>query len=517
MYYSDNDKTDLTYFPKRGDWKKPKLREKWAKEVFVPLVKKTKAQYGIELPYKFLPRDYQVDIVHAMLTKQMVTYCMHRRSGKDYMSVSMLALKAMMRVGNYVYLLPTAKQGREIVWKGIDNDGMKFIDHIPHELIKVNPKNKQPMVNNVEMCITLVNGSTITITGSDQFDKNLVGTNMAGIIFSEYSLSDPKAFEYILPIIGANNGFVWLNGTPRGKNHFYKQLMSCIDPDREANISFACIKPNSMTKALTEKELTIMKLGMSEQRQAQEIECAFEGCIEGKIYVEQITQARKEGRFGEYCYDKKLPVFVSFDLGVGDKMAMTFFQKRADRPWVIDFYSNKGMGVGHYKMVADDMSAKYGYDYERIFIPHDGRKRSIDNYDEEGYALKTEDTFRKEFKNIDIMVVPRCADITEDIEVVRSKFYKWYFYEGSTLDKAQKERLDYFYNAMSEYTYPEVDEQKTVATKPLHNWCSDPMDSWRTGVKAVVFGWCDAEMRKWLADLDEEHTDATPEEEYQLI
>lgn len=509
----NTDNTGLSVFTKRDSWKDIKKRKLWGEKVFNPMLTKTEEQWGMALPHKFSPRSYQVDIVHAMLTKQFVAYCLHRRAGKDYMSISMLVLKAMERVGNYAYLLPTAKQGKEIIWHGIDNDGMKFLDHIPKELIAVNPKNNMHMINNVDMRITLVNGSTIQIVGSDNYDRTIVGTNLAGIIFSEYSLSDPRAWEYSMPIVIANGGWAWFNGTPRGKNHFYKLLRKALDPETTTDRWFACIKGNDDTQVLSEDDIDEMRVSMSEQRIQQEVYCAFEGCIEGKIYMEQIKEAMKEGRFGDFLHDKTCPVYIAFDLGAGDRTAMVFFQQRGDRPWVIDFYSAKGMGVKHYKMVADDYSAKYGYKYETVFIPHDARKRSIDNYDDEGYALRTEDTFRREFTNCNIMMVPRCNDINEDIEVVRGKFHRWYFYEGTEADKAQKERLEFFYNAMNEYTYPETDDMKAIALKPLHNWCSDPMDAFRYAVKAQSYGWCGAKARTWLSDLDVDHSDAAEQEE----
>ena len=509
----NSDSSGLTLFTERDSWKDSKKRAKWAKTVFAPLIKQTKDTFGIELPFKFVPRPYQVDIVHAMLTKQFVAFCLHRRAGKDYMSISMLVFKAMEKVGNYCYLFPTAKQGREVIWQGIDNDGMKFLDHIPAELIATNSKNNLPMVNNVDMRITLVNGSTIQLVGSDNYDRTLVGTNMAGIIFSEYSLSDPRAWEYSMPIVIANGGWAWFNGTPRGKNHFYKLLKAALDPETTTKRWFACIKGNNDTKVLSADDINEMRVSMSEQRIDQEVNCAFEGCIEGKIYMEQIKDAMSQGRFGDFGFDRTCPVYISFDLGAGDRTAMVFFQQRGDRPWVIDFYSAKGMGVKHYKMIADDYAAKYGYKYETVFIPHDARKRSIDNYDDEGFALRTEDTFRREFVGCNIMLVPRCNDINEDIEAVRGKFHRWYFYEGTEKDKAQKERLDFFYNAMNEYTYPETDDQKNIAMKPLHNWCSDPMDAYRYAVKAQSFGWCGAKARTWLSDLDVDHSISSEENE----
>ena len=498
-------------------WKNKKNYDQWLKSFFVPKVMKAKKEYGISVPYHFIPRPYQMDVVEAMYTRRFVAYCMHRRAGKDYMSVSMLLVKCMEKVGNYVYCLPTATQGRKIVWEGIDNDGMRFIDHIPRHLIKINPKTKAHMINNNLMMITLVNGSTIQVIGSDNYDRSLVGTNVAGIIFSEYSLNDPKAWIYVRPILSANLGWAWFNGTPRGKNHFFKLLQGVMESTEISDDWYACIRPNSQTCVISDQELTNIRAEgqMSEQQMAQEFECAFEGCLDGVIYANQITEAQKEGRFGDYVYDRKLPVYVAFDLGAatsgsasaGDRTAMTFFQQRGDRPWVIDFYACKGMGVNHFKMVMDDFSAKYGYDYRCLFLPHDSAQKNVANYDDQGYALTIHDTFRREFGSLDIKQVERCNSVNDDIEVVRSRFYKWYFFTGHVEDKSQKERLDYFYSAMEGYTYPEVDEMKKIATTPVHNWCSDPMDSFRYAVKAQAYGWAGSEARTWLSKMDEDYSE----------
>ncbi len=495
------------------DWlKNDKNYKNWMKHIFIPKVKaiKKSSNSPVDIPYHFVPRWYQMDVIEAMYEKRFVFFCMHRRSGKDFMSISMLLVKAMEKVGSYLYLLPTATQGREIVWKGMDNDGMRFIDHIPTELIKRHKRTGFPMINEQQMRITLINGSTIKVVGSDNYDRSLVGTNVQGIIFSEYSLSDPRAWVYSRPILSANGGWAWFNGTPRAKNHFYK-LYAGVATQLGNDLMrdwYAIVRRNSDTGVVPKIELDRIRAEgqMSEQQIQQEFECAWEGCLEGIIYEHQIVDARRYGRFGDYPFDKKCLVYVAFDIGAGDRTALTFFQQRGDRPWVIDFYSANGMGINHFKMVMTDYTAKYGYEYGCIFIPHDARKRSVDNYDEQGFSLTTEDTFRKEFGSIDIRLVPRCNDINEDIEVVRSRFYKWHFNEGTSQDKAQRERLEYFYEAMMGYKYKEVDEQVSISIKPLHNWCSDPMDSFRYAVKAQAFGWSSKDARIWLSALDTEHT-----------
>jgi len=167
----------------------------------------------ITLPHKFEPRPYQLPFFRAMdggLKRAVLVH--HRRAGKDKACLNFLTKKMLERVGAYFYILPTYTQAKKIIWEGIDKDGFKFLDHIPKEIRK--------RVDNTEMVIELKNGSIFRLIGSDKIDS-IVGTNPVGIVFSEYSLQDPSAWQMLRPILAENGGWAVFNFTPRGKNHAY--------------------------------------------------------------------------------------------------------------------------------------------------------------------------------------------------------------------------------------------------------------------------------------------------------
>ncbi len=170
---------------------------------------------NVTLPYNFTPRDYQLPMWDYFQNGGNGGVCVwHRRSGKDLNGIHMCAAKAMQRVGLYWHLLPTYQQGRKIVWNGMDRDGRPFIDAFPPELIDGVPKQQ-------DMSIRLVNGSIYQVVGTDDVDR-LVGTNPVGCIFSEYSLHDPAAWNYIRPILAENGGWALFIYTARGRNHGYR-------------------------------------------------------------------------------------------------------------------------------------------------------------------------------------------------------------------------------------------------------------------------------------------------------
>lgn len=165
----------------------------------------------ITLPYNFTPRDYQKPLFRAIdsgFKRAVVIW--HRRAGKDKSLINIISKKAMERVGTYYYLFPTYKQGKKIIWNGMDKDGFKFINHIPEAIVK--------RKDSTDMLVELINGSIIQIVGTDNIDS-IVGTNPVGCVFSEYALQDPTAWSFLRPILQENGGFAIFNYTPRGDNH----------------------------------------------------------------------------------------------------------------------------------------------------------------------------------------------------------------------------------------------------------------------------------------------------------
>lgn len=124
-------------------------------------------------------------------------------------------------VGNYYYFLPTYSQAKKVIWEGKTNDGTPFLDFFPKQLIDGKP-------NDTELKIKFKNGSLFQLIGTDNIDS-VVGTNPIGCVFSEFPLQDPKAWNFIRPILAANGGWAIFNGTPRGKNHAWAMLQIAKD------------------------------------------------------------------------------------------------------------------------------------------------------------------------------------------------------------------------------------------------------------------------------------------------
>ena len=170
----------------------------------------------ITLPHHFRPRDYQLPFLSAWDSGvKRIVLVWHRRSGKDKTIFATIIKRMWERVGGYYYFAPTYKQGKKIIWDGIDRDGFKILDHIPPEVIKSK--------NDSELKIELINGSFLQVIGSDNIDS-IMGTNPVGCVFTEYALQKQNAWNYIRPILAENGGWAIFVFTPRGMNHGWKIL-----------------------------------------------------------------------------------------------------------------------------------------------------------------------------------------------------------------------------------------------------------------------------------------------------
>jgi len=151
----------------------------------------------------FKPRDYQLPILAALNDGfKRVLAILPRRAGKDITALNHVIREMWNRPGVYYYIFPTYSQAKKVIWDSITNDGKRILDYFPKEL--VTQQNSQEM--KIRMMSKDGNESLFQLVGSDNIDS-LMGTNPRGVVFSEYALQDPRAYQYISPILTANGGW----------------------------------------------------------------------------------------------------------------------------------------------------------------------------------------------------------------------------------------------------------------------------------------------------------------------
>lgn len=329
---------------------------------------------NIELPYNWTPRTYQVPVwKHFQGPEEGKRgICVwHRRAGKDLLALNLIATKLFERVGTYWHVLPLYKQARSIVWNGFTRDSRAFLDHFPRELIK-NRLNNEMRLHFLNPSDSSAEGSIYQAIGSDD-PNSLIGTNPIGVVFSEWSVTNPSVWDYVRPILRENGGWALFIYTPRGHNHGYSLLQNgkkagwFIDI-RKAGSGSEATKRHDGLPVLSDADIEEeRRSGMPEELIQQEFFVSFEASMAGAYYSKQIEQAEKEGRVTAVGYEPRLPVSTAWDIGFKDATAIIFFQKHGLEIRVIDYYENSGESLVHY--ARELKNREYVYDVH--YMPWD--------------------------------------------------------------------------------------------------------------------------------------------------
>jgi len=360
----------------------------------------------------------------------------------------------MQRVGLYVYLFPTFAQGRKVLWDGIDGNGYKFLDHIPHPLRK--------RVNDQEMRIELVNGSIFQIIGTDNYNS-LRGTNPIGCIFSEFSFQDPAAWDITRPILNENGGFAIFNYTPNGSNHGKDLYNSAVnDPSWFCQILTIndTARENGQPIITSEQVQAEIAQGMDPDLAEQEFYCSFNGAKQGAYYGPQMKEIEEQSRIINSLYDPSLPVKTYWDLGIDDSTSIVFIQQIQREIRIIDYFEKSGEGLSFFVKALSEKP----YVYDGHYLPHDIEVRDLT-------IGKTRKEFLQSLGLRPIHTVPAPKTKEEGIHAVRSVLPKVW------IDKTKSARL---VDCLKNYSKEWDEKGKVWRSRPRHDWASHGNDAFQT-------------------------------------
>lgn len=408
------------------------------------------------LPHNYEPRVYQEDVLFALEEGfKKVLWIVHRRAGKDITALNYIIKKMYEEMGVYYYVFPTYAQAKKVIWDSIRSDGFRILDHFPKSLIANS--------NSQEMKIRLKNGSLFQLVGSDNYDS-LMGTNPKGIVFSEYALQDPKAYEFIRPILTANQGWALFISTPRGKNHLW-DLFQMAKDNKDWWVQVLTVDD---TKAISLEDIEKdRREGMSEEIIQQEYWCSFDRGIDGAYYAKALAKIRDEGQIKNIHHDSYAEVHTAWDLGFSDSTCIYFYQLIQNEIHIINYYENHGEGLAHYLKHLDKLRTEHGYVYGKHYVPHDASARS--NQTGHSYVRYAQEL------GFSLHALPR-EEIDIGIERVRKVLPRCWFDEKKS-DKGIK--------ALENYQKTFNDKMKVYSDNPLHNWASHGADAFRYLCMAV--------------------------------
>jgi hypothetical protein len=369
--------------------------------------------------------------------------------------------------GNYFYVFPFASDARRALWENVDRNGFKLLDHMPEELIE--------RKNNQDMLIQLKNGSTIRVIGLDNNPDGIRGTAIRGIVFSEFAFQDPTPYRNALPAIKEAEGWVIMNSTPNGRNHFYDMWLVAKNSTKWYESSLQTMWPDrdyySGLVAPDDLKAYIEEEGATQDDAEREYGVSFSTGMKGAFYADQIEKARDTGRVGFYPPDDHRFVDTFWDLGVDDSTAVWFRQIDGGRIVWIDYYEDSGKDLAFYV----DMLRDKGYNYRTHYLPHDGANRTIQT------RFRTDELFRmmcKEAKVSDDVVIAPKLRVIDGINAVRARFSRYFFNEGTCADGIEKLAL----------YHRRYDKKRQVFLKEaVHDWTSHCADALRTEASAEEY------------------------------
>ena len=382
------------------------------------------------------------------------------RAGKDEVLLNATAVQALRRPASYAYMFPENMHARRAMWQAVNphTGKRRILETFVPEILASEP-------NETEMRLNLVNGSQITLFGSDNYDR-LVGASLAGIVSSEHALSHPSAYAFFSPMLRENNGWFWAISTPRGRNHF-KDL---IEYAEKSPSWFSEVLSVHQTNALTAEELEEAKreyvalfgVDQGEALFSQEYEVNFNAAILGAFYAREILNVRSEGRVDQTLEAVEgKPVHRAWDIGVRDDTSIWWFQVIGGQVYVLDCYSASGAGVDHYAEVIEQRAKEHGWLNGTDFVPHDARVK------EWGTGRTRVETMQMFGLNPE--VVP-AAGLMDGINAVRRTLPRCVFH--SRCDEVGL-------NALEQYRREWDDDKKVFKAAPLHDWSSHLADSFR--------------------------------------
>jgi hypothetical protein len=386
----------------------------------------------------------------------------HRRAGKDDVFLHHTACAAHERVGNYWYLLPEYNQARKSMWDSVNpHTGKRRID-------EAFPKEIRKRYSEQEMMIGFHNGSTFQLVGSDNFNS-LVGSPPIGLVFSEFALSNPAAWAYLMPILEENGGWAGFNGTPRGNNH-YKNLckLAASEPGW-----FYDAKNADETGVFTQDQLdAILRQLQATHGDAfgkslylQEYFGSFDAAIPGSFWGDCMDLLQTRGRITEVKVDPMFPVNTAWDLGFTDDTAIWFYQIVAGEIRIFDYHFSTGKSIPWYGDQLREKRIKGKFQYGTHWLPHDARARTLAAGGKSIQQQMGE-------QNVGKIAIAKRLDHQEGIQAARASFPHCWFDDSAAMEPGIE--------ALRNYHREWDDEKQAFSAQPVHDWSSHGASAFRT-------------------------------------
>ena len=237
-----------------------------------------------------------------------------RRFGKTYLAIRELCYHAKEPNREIFYITSSYRSAKMIVWKPLKR-----------RLLDLRWVKK---INEAELSITLKNGSTISLKGSEDPDR-LRGASLSYCVIDEVAECQPELWsEVVRPALADQQGGAMFIGTPKGKGNWSYDLFCQQEtqPDVWQSFQFTTLDGGFVT----EEEIEQARHDMSERQFRQEFLATFE-TFEGVV----AWSFDREKNVKELENPNTDQIFVGMDFNV-TPLAATIAVRQGDDLYVID-------------------------------------------------------------------------------------------------------------------------------------------------------------------------------------
>lgn len=177
----------------------------------------------------------------------------------------------------------------------------------------------------------------------------------------------------------------------------------------------------------------------------------------GAYYAATIADLRRAGHICKVEPDPELPVYTSWDLGIGDSMALFLWQQVGNEIRVFDHYENHSQPLPHYVKWLEAQ----GHEYADDWVPHDAKVREL------GTGLTRVETLKRLGRSPRVVPDHRVDD---GINAVRELLPRMWF---------DKDRCEYALECLMQYREDYDEKLLTLKSRPVHDWTSHTADAAR--------------------------------------
>lgn len=409
--------------------------------------------HDIHLPHAFTARGYQTGVMRFFDNGgKRYSGVWHRRAGKDRVMLAQKSKMAHERIGLYWHCLPTLKQARKAVWDNITQDGLRLIDTtFPPRLVKRKVED--------EMKIELRCGSIVQLVGSDNHDS-LLGANPVHVTFSEWATTDPQAWQFIRPILLANQGTAAFITTPRGYNHAYETHEIAKKGEGWLAETFTIDDTDIITRAQYETEIAE---GMPEELARQEYLVDFSAANVGSVLGRWVEAAEHDGRIAEdVAYDPEgLPLIAVSDIGFRDATAWWIVQPQLGGFNVLAYDEARGLDAADWIERLKSMFSFNAWTLGKIWLPHDARVKTFQS------KRSSVEQFLEAF-GVDVVRITPRSSVQDRISAARAVIKVCRFAKGACSKGLQMLR---------DWHFEWDEEAKVFSYEPEHDYASHGGDA----------------------------------------